>query len=178
MYRLWRCFRRSMWHILGAYHSLRLRRQGMGVVVRCTRLPHSSFFPFPPFPLYPFHLSLFLSFSLLFFFFYFFFYFFFFFFFPFFPPLHGLSRHFASLVFSKNSFVRPRHGPSGNFASLVVSKKVPPTLWDFDFFSKISPILKFEVGLLSDKKFLKFFLEIRWITCLYTNYDQSFKKFT
>ena len=43
-----------------------------------------------------------------------------------------------------------RRGLSGRFASFVVSKNVPPTYWDFDFFSPTTPpILKIEVGFLS-----------------------------
>ena len=71
-----------------------------------------------------------------------------------------------------------KYGELGHFASLEVSKKVIATYRDFDFFPQKYPqFWNLKLDFFFDKKFLKFFADIRCIGFLWTNYDQSFKIF-
>ena len=93
-------------------------------------------------------------------------------------PLRGLSGQFASLVVSKKvlRFAASRIIGALRFARGF--KKVPPTYGDFDFFfPKYRRFWNLKLDFFPTEKFLKFFLEIQWITSLSTNSVRSFKKF-
>ena len=76
-------------------------------------------------------------------------------FFFFFRPFTAHRGTSLGSWFLKKCFATPICGLSGHFASLVVSKKVPAIYGDFVFFSQNPPILKVEVGILSQFFFRK-----------------------